>query len=127
MIWATIAGVVAIVLQRPAGFAGRSTGLSASQDFLFGIGTALSPPIWWIAIQLLLTRWAPRKDRLGRVGIWALIAFGVGECIGALGEPITRASFAPDTFNPLLAGIQTGMIVLPALMAFRGIRALRSE
>src|SRR5262245_12888590 len=125
IVWATAAGIVAIAQNRPAGFAGQATGLSATNDFLFGIGTALSPPLWWIAIQALLTRWAPRPDRIGRIGIYGLILFGVLECVGALGEPITYTVFAPGTFDPFLAIVQAGMIVLPAIMAVFGVRALR--
>ena len=51
---------------------------------------------------------------------------GVLECIGASGEPITLVVFRPATFDPLLAVIQAGMIVLPAAMALFGVRASRS-
>jgi len=125
IVWATVAGMIAVAQNRPAGFAGQSTGLSAMNDFLFGIGTALSPPIWWIAAQALLTRWAPRRDRFGRIGIYGLIVFGVLECVGALGEPITYTIFAPGTRDLFLAVIQLGMIGLPAMMAAAGVRALR--
>src|SRR5262245_20082800 len=125
--WATIAASMAIVQQRPAGFAGQATGLSAGQDYLIGLGTALSPPLWWIVIQLILTRWVARGDRWRRVGIYGLMLFGVLEFIGALGEPITLAIFRPATFDPFLAVIQAGMIVLPAAMAWLGVLALRDS
>jgi hypothetical protein len=125
MVWATMAGIVAVAQNRPAGFAGQATGLSAWWDFALGLGTALSPPVWWIAIQALLTSWVPRSDRLGRIGRSGLVLFGVAECVGALGEPITYAIFAPGTFNAGLAGIQAGMIVLPAVMAVAGVRTMK--
>jgi len=111
---------------RPAGFAGQSSGLSAGKDYLIGMGTALSPPLWWIAIQLVLTRWVSRPDRFRRVGIYGLIVFGVLECMGAMGEPITFTVFRPASFDPLLAVIQAGMIVLPAAMVLFGVRAPKS-
>src|SRR5262245_34836369 len=45
--WASVAAAVAVARDLPAGFAGTHSGLSASRDFLFGMGTALSPPLWW--------------------------------------------------------------------------------
>jgi len=126
VVWATTAAAVAIAQGRPAGFAGEQTGLPAGKDFLFGMGTALSPPLWWIAIQLLLTRWLGRADRFRRIGIYGLIVFGILECVGAMGEPITFTIFRPATLDPFLAVIQAGMIVLPAAMALFGVRAPRN-
>jgi len=121
--WATVAAIVAIIQNRPAGFAGQSSGLSVGKDYLLGMGTALSPPLWWIAIQLLFTRWLGRPDRWRRIGVYGLIVFGICECLGASGEPITLVVFRPATFDPLLAVIQAGMIVLPAAMTLFGLRA----
>ena len=46
LIWASIAAVVAIVLNLPAQFGG-SSGLPVVQDFLYGKGTSLGPPLLW--------------------------------------------------------------------------------
>jgi tetrahydromethanopterin S-methyltransferase subunit E len=50
--------------------------------------------------------------------------------IGALGEPITYELLNPVTFNPLLAVIQAGMIIIPLVMmvfAIQEWRRRRSE
>jgi len=124
--WATVAGIIAIARDLPAGFAGQASGLPVRGDFVFGMGTALSPPVWWMVIQLLLTRWAARSDRRRRAGVLGLIVFGLLECIGALGEPITYEVFSPSTLDPGLALIQSGMIALPAAMAWFGFLARRA-
>jgi hypothetical protein len=56
--------------------------------------------------------------------------FGATGVIGALGEPITYELLNPVTFNPLLAVIQTGMIIIPLVMTVFAIeewRRRRSE
>jgi tetrahydromethanopterin S-methyltransferase subunit E len=57
-------------------------------------------------------------------------ALGFAEFIGALGEPITYELLDPVTFNPLLAVIQAGMIIIPLVMmvfAIQEWRRRRSE
>jgi hypothetical protein len=55
LIWASIATVMAIVLNLPAQFGGSTSGLPVVQDFIYGMGTALSAPLVWMAAQALLT------------------------------------------------------------------------
>ncbi len=54
MMIALIAGGIAIAENLPSEFAGFRTGLTATQDFLYGMGTALSPPFYTLIIQLAL-------------------------------------------------------------------------
>jgi hypothetical protein len=131
LIWASIAGVVAIVLNRPAEFGGSTSGLPVVQDFIFGMGTALSPPILGMVAQAFLTwlAWNQTKRR-SRWGVIGLTLFGVAEYGGALGEPITYELLDPGTFNPLVAAIQAGMIIIPLVMmvfAIQEWRRRRSE
>ena len=131
LIWASIAAVVAIGLNRPAEFGGSTIGLPVVQDFIFGMGTALSPPLSWMVAQVLLTwlAWNQTK-RKSTWGVIGLALFGVAEFVGALGEPITYELLNPGTFNPLLAVIQAGMIIIDSLMmvfAIREWRRRRSE
>jgi len=127
LVWASIGGIVAVMQDRPAGFAGQQSGLAVWKDFVFGMGTALSPTVWWLAIQALLTHWAPRGDRLGRVGVYGLLLVGFGEFIGAIGEPMTYVVFRPSTFDPLLAIVDSGLIILPALMMMMAFHARRGR
>jgi len=131
LIWASIATVVAIVLNLPAQFGGSTTGLPVVQDFIYGMGTALSPSLWWMVPQALLTWLAwNQTNRRSTWGVIGLTLFGVAEFIGALGEPITYELLDPVTFNPLLAVIQAGMIIIPLVMmvfAIQEWRRRRSE
>jgi hypothetical protein len=123
--WASGAAVVAIVRNMPAAFGGLSTGLSVTNDFLIGFGTALSPPLWWMLVQAFFAARAARNAEAMRPTIGALTAFGALECIGALGEPVTQQALAPATFDPLLAVTQLGMVLLPLAIVIFGVRAWR--
>ena len=123
--WASGAAVVAIVRNMPAAFGGLSTGLSVTNDFLIGFGTALSPPLWWMLAQAFFAARAARSAAATRPTIGALTAIGAVECIGALGEPVTLQALAPATFDPLLAVTQLGMVLLPLAIVIFGVRAWR--
>ncbi len=90
------------------------------------MGTALSPPILWLVAQAFLTwlAWNQTK-RKSTWGVIGLALFGVAEFGGALGEPITYELLNPGTFNPLVAVIQAGMIIIPFVMMVFGIQEWR--
>ena len=127
LIWASIGAGVAIILNRPAQFGGSTSGLAVVQDFIYGMGTALGPPLlWWLVPQALLTWLAwNQKNRRSTWGVIGLTLFGAATFIGALGEPITYELLNPVTFNPLLAVIQTGMVIIPLVMMVFGIQEWR--
>ena len=131
LIWASIATVMAIVLNLPAQFGGSTSGLPVVQDFIYGMGTALSAPLVWMAAQALLTWLAwNQRNRRSTWGVIGLALFGATTFIGTLGEPITYELLNPVTFNPLLAAIPTGMIIIDSLMmvfAIQEWRRRRSE
>jgi hypothetical protein len=123
LIWASIATAVAIVLNLPAQFGGSTTGLPVVQDFIYGMGTALSPSLWWMVPQALLTWLAwNQTNRRSTWGVIGLTLFGFAEFIGALGEPITYELLDPITFNLFLAVIQAGMIIIPLVMTVFAIQ-----
>ena len=100
---------MAIVLNLPAQFGGSASGLRVGQDFLYGMGTALGPPLVWMVASAFLI-WLAWNQK-NRRSIWGVIAptfFGAAEVIGALGEPITYKLLNPATSNLLLAVIQAG-------------------
>jgi NAD(P)-dependent dehydrogenase (short-subunit alcohol dehydrogenase family) len=132
LIWASIGAIEAIILNLPAQFGGSTSGLPVVQDFLYGSGTALSPPLLqWMVPQALLTWLAwNQTNRRSTWGVIGLTFFGALLFIGALGEPITYEVLNPVTFNPLLAVIQAGMIIIPFVMmvfAIQEWRRRRSE
>ena len=121
MIIALIAGGIAIAENLPAEFGGSSTGLTATQDFVYGMGTSLSPPLYTLIIQLGLLLLVRRKDRWGTVGVLGLTVIGLMTCIGALGEPINQRIFDPATFDPVKAAIMAGMILIPLVIVVFGL------
>ena len=121
IVFALIATRIAVAENRVAEFGGSHTELTALESFLFGNGTALSPPLYWLLAQVVLTLLAPRQDRWGSVGVIGLALFGLLSVIGALGEPILLETFNPATFNLLKAVVQAGMILLPIAMLVFGI------
>jgi hypothetical protein len=126
LIWGSIATVVAIVLNLPAQFGGSATGLSVVQDFLFGMGTALSAPLVWMVLQALLTwlAWS-QTNRRSTWGVIGLTLFGAATFIGVLGEPNTYELLNPVTFNSLLAVILAGGIIIDSVMMVFGIQEWR--
>jgi hypothetical protein len=123
--WSLVGAAIAIAEGLPAGFGGAESRLSVSQDFVYGMGTALSPPLYWLATQLGLTALLVRTDTWGKFGAGGLAVAGAATLVGALGEPITLVVFAPATFEPVKAVVQAGMIVIPAILAVFGWRELR--
>ena len=131
LIWASIGAVVAIVLNLPAQFGGSTSGLPVVQDFIYGMGTALSPPLVWMLAQALLTWLAwNQMNRKSTWGVRGLALFGATVFVGVLGEPITYELLNLGTFIPLLVVIQAGLIIIPLAMmvfAIQEWRRRRSE
>lgn len=123
--WSLVGAAIAIMEGLPAGFGGLESRLSVSQEFVYGMGTALSPPLYWLAVQLGLTALLVRTDTWGKLGAGGLAAVGAIFLVGALGEPITLVVFAPATFEPVKAIVQAGMIAIPAVLAVLGWQELR--
>jgi hypothetical protein len=121
VVWASIAAVVAIAENRTGEFAGFSTGLPALQNFLYGMGTGMSPPLLHLIVQVVFTILAPRRDRWGELGVVGLAIFGLLTVIGAIFEPINLELLNPVTFNLLRAVIQAGIIIIPFAMMVFGI------
>jgi hypothetical protein len=119
---ALMGAILAIMENRPAAAGGFSTGLPVLQDFLYGNGTAMSPPLYMLVLQAVLTVLAPRRDRWGMVGIGGLTIAGLLFCIGALVEPILWEIFNPATLDIVKVGLETGLIIVPFLMMVFGRR-----
>jgi len=122
--WASVAAAVAIARDLPAGFAGAKSGLSAARDFAFGMGTALSPPLWWMAAQLVCVLLVARRGGRSRALTVASIAFGVSELVGAAGEPITLQLLRRPMADAAITVLQSGMIVLPLAIIITGAGSL---
>ena len=121
MVIALIGGVVAIRENLPAGIGGYHSEQTVTQGFIYGIGTALSPPLYTLIVQIALLLLTSRKDRWGTVGVFGLTLIGLMTCVGALGEPINQQIFNPATFDPLKALIMAGMILIPFAIVVFGL------
>lgn len=121
VVFALLAAVVAIAENRAGEFAGFSTGLPPLQNFLYGMGTGMSPSLLHLIIQVVFTIIAPRGDRWGGIGVVGLAIFGFLTVNGALWEPINLELLNPVTFNLPRAVIQLGMIIIPFAMMVFGI------
>jgi hypothetical protein len=64
-------------------------------------------------------------NRRSTWGVIGLTLFGATTFIGAVGEPITYELLNPVTFNPLVAVIQAGMVIIPLVMTVFGIQEWR--
>ena len=116
---------MAIVLNLPAEFGGSTSGLPVVRDFLYGMGTALAPPLVWMVAQALLTWLAwNQMNRRRTWGVIGLALFGAIGVIGALGEPITYELLNPVTFNPSQV-IQAEMIIILLVMTVFAIQEWR--
>lgn len=116
IVLALIATGFAVIENRTTEFGGSTSGLSALQSFLYGQGTAMSPPLYWLVAQVGLTAMALRRNRWGSVGVIGLAVFGLFFLIGAIGEPILLESFNPATFDMLNAVILAGLVIVPFIM-----------
>jgi len=72
----------------PADFLGYLNGQDINRDFLTFKGTALSPPLVLLVLQLIMTSWVAGTGRLTRVGTVGLTILGVFYTIAQLGEPV---------------------------------------
>ena len=115
---------VAVRDELPARFLGIRTGLSPKQDFLFGMGTALSGPLaFLVAIASAAAVTATSSNRETRVRANAALTL-LGACgtVGMLGEPITYRVLRRPKRHRVEAGIVVGNVVLPASIAWRSGR-----
>ena len=122
IIFALVGAGVAIRENRPSDPGGWSTGLPALQDFLYGNGTAMSPPLYMIIAVAVFTLLAHRRDRWDKVGVGGLTICGLLFSIGALVEPILFEIFNPKQFDLFKAVIEAGLIILPLVIMVFGFR-----
>lgn len=127
MVIAVIGAVVGITENRPANAGGFSTGLPVMQDFLYGNGTAMSPPLYMLVAQAIFTILAPRRDCWGTFGVGGLTIAGLLFGVGMLVEPILLEIFNPASFELFKALIVIALIIVPFVMMVFGVREWRSR
>lgn len=124
---AVLGAAVAIREGLPGEFAGRSSGRTASADFLTGTGTALSPGLAMLFAQSVLTVLSTRGGKAGTTGVAGLTVLGMGATIVMLGEPITYRVLSSDVFDVTKAPLVSALIVLPSLMSALGMKQLLAK
>ena len=122
-----VGAAVAIDRNDPAGWLGISTGLTAKQDFLYGLGTGISPPLWFL-ILFVAASWAPIwSGRARRLGLSALTLSGLIILIGQLGEPITYRALSASGLGGAESLVVIGNLILGVALLYFGARALVAD
>ena len=116
---------IAIDEDIPVVFLGRCSPNMPQEDFVRGMGTALSPGVKTLAGQVALTALAIRRGPLGSLGMRGLALYGLAVTIGMLGERVTYVALHPRTFDPPKAIVIVGNLILPLLMTTLAIVELR--
>ena len=107
-----------------AQFLGRCSENMPQEDFVRGMGTALSPGVKMLVAQMAATALAGRPGLPGRIGVAALTLLGAVATAGMLGEAVTYRVLNPTTFDPPKAIIVIANIILPLLMVLFGAREI---
>ena len=112
LVSASIGTFVAFQQNLTANFGGLLQSKDILSDFLIINGTALSPPLPFLIIQLVFTMLALKKGKSVMVGVIGLVVMGAIYTPAQLGEPILLKQFTPSNIN------YTQMIILAANLIF---------
>jgi hypothetical protein len=118
--------LVAFQYHLTAGFGGLLHGEDMVRDFVTFNGTALSAPLPFLLIQLVLTGLALRPARVGDIGVMGLIVVGALYTLAQLGEPIVLRMISPGGFDLLQAIILMVNEASSLAMLIVGIQIWRS-
>jgi len=127
----TLGTVIAVNRNLAAGLGNIANSNSVIQDFLGLKGTALSGPLSFMLLQLLLTIFALRPNLTGKIGVGGLTFLGLFYTLAQIGEPIVLRQFSGGFELTqsviLLVNIVSaiGMLVF-GIMAWRAMRTARS-
>lgn len=125
LISAGLGTALAVLQDLPAEFGGLLHGQNVLGDFFTGLGTALSPPLIMLILQVFFMIFLSRYGALRRVGAGGLLVLGVLYFFGQLGEPLTWRQFTLGGFLLAQGLLIAANLVLPVLMAYFGLRVLR--
>ena len=115
--------IVSVQRNLAADWGGSLNGQNVLRDFLGLKGTALSAPLSFMLIQLILTWLAQRPGRIAAVGIGGLAFFGLFYILAQAGEPIMLRQFRGgfDLVQSLILAVN--LLSAIAMLAL-GVRAL---
>ena len=118
--------VIALQQNLAADWGGSLNGQDVLRDFLGFKGTALSAPLSFMLIQLLITGLALRPGRLGAIGVGVLAFIGLFYTLAQAGEPIVLRQFQAGGFDPAQFSVLLVNIASAIAMLVFGIRAWKA-
>ena len=123
-----LGAVVSLQRGEGVGWLGIDTGLSTSGDFLYGLGTSIAPPLWFLVL-FVAAMWASatRAGGARRLGVWALTLAGFAILIGTLGEPLTYGALSLSGLWSAEFFVVVINLALGLALAVLGVRTLVSE
>jgi len=123
----SLGAVISLGQNLAADWGGSLNGQDMLRDFLGFKGTALSAPLSFMLIQLVITLLALRPGRLGRVGVGGLTFIGLFYTLAQIGEPIVLRQFHRGGFDLVQFLVLLLNIASPIAMLVMGMRAWRSR
>jgi len=117
--------VIAFQQNLAADWGGSLNGQDVLRDFLGFKGTALSAPLPFMLIQLMITLLALRPGRSRLIGVAALTFVGLFYTLAQAGEPIVLRLLSPGGFNVAQAIAFIVNEASAVAMLVLGIRAWR--
>ena len=121
-----LGAIIAMQNNLAADFGGFLSGQDVLRDFLGVKGTALSAPLSFLVIQLVLIILASQPGRSGKIGVGGLLFVGLFYTLAQLGEPIVLQLWSPGGFDPVQAVILFLNVASAIAMFVFGIRAWRA-
>jgi hypothetical protein len=122
----SLGAVISLGQNLAADWGGTLNGQDVLRDFLGFKGTALSAPLSFMLIQLVIILLALRPGRLGKVGVGGLIFIGLFYTLAQVGEPIVLRLFDSGGFDLLQFLVLMLNIISAIAMLVMGIRAWRT-
>ncbi len=123
LVSASIGTLVAFQQNLTANFGGILQSKDILSDFLIINGTALSPPLPFLIIQLLFTILITRKGKSVTIGVIGLVVMGAIYTPAQVGEPILLKQFTPGNFDLTKTLILTANLISSLFMLIFGIMA----
>lgn len=122
----SLGAVISLGQNLAADWGGSLNGQDVLQDFLGFKGTALSAPLSFMLIQLVITSLALRPGRLGKAGVGGLTFIGLFYTLAQAGEPIVWRQLGPGGFDMVQFLVLLVNILSAIAMLVFGIQAWRT-
>jgi len=123
----SLGAVISLGQNLAADWGGSLNGQDVLRDFLGLKGTALSAPLSFMLIQLVIILLVLRPGRLGKVGVGGLTFIALFYALAQIGEPIVLRQFHPGGFDLTQFIILLVNIASALAMLIFGIKAWRTK